>query len=171
MAATGSAGEIGLNTLQTNQVRELIKEGMRALDEQAQAQLNEVRAQVQQAGEAFAQQSLQHNQQMDTNKTEMAARQEEISLYIAQLDKNRAELGGQIEEQVLKIQAQLQALEGEMLRFSQDKEKIVQELTNKQSDLESLRTGLEVLTNRAEEVVHRHTGGLKFGLTFFFNSK
>ena len=49
-----------------------------------------------------------------------------------------------------------------MLRFSQDKERIVQELTNKQSDLESLRTGLEVLTNRAEEVVHRHTGGLKF---------
>ena len=162
MAATASAGEIGMNTAQTNQVRELIKEGMRALDDQSQAQLNEVRTQLQQAGEAFAQQSLQHRQQVESNKNEMAARQEEISLYVAQLEKSGAELGGQIEAQVTKIQAQLQALEGEMIRFSQDKEKIVQELTGKQNDLESFRTGLEVLTNQAEEVVHRHTGGLKF---------
>ena len=99
MAATGSAGEFGLNATQTNQVRELVKEGMKVLDEQSQAHVNEVRGQLQQAGEAFARQSLQHRQQVESNKSEMEARQEEISLYVTQLEKNWAALGGQVEEQ------------------------------------------------------------------------
>ena len=90
MAAMGS--EQGLNALQTNQVRELIKEGMATLDAQSQAQLDTVRTQLSQAGEAFAQQNAQYKQQMDE-------KQEEISLYVTQLEKNRIEVGTQLDEQ------------------------------------------------------------------------
>ena len=86
-AATGSASaqEMGLNKTQTDQVRDLVKEGMQLLDSVAQQQLDEVRSQLRQAGEAFAAQNLQYQQRVESSAREMDTKQEEVSLYVAQI--------------------------------------------------------------------------------------
>ena len=146
-----------LSERQIHQIGMIVDARLVAQGTQTQNQIAAVQSRIEEASQLVGSMRVTiDGNQSDVNKTK-----DEIRSFMTDIDTKRDDLENRLKTAFSGHDQHIATIEAEIVKFTKDKDAIIAEITAKTDDITTIREGLRVQLDRAENVLSEQTGGWK----------